>query len=190
MAVENLTAENLVVENNLYGSAVPPAAPAHRYDFKDSDKYGAIYGYLGAISEEDQKRGVATPSVVRFRYTGFWEGAHHLQLINDSGGTVETDECAVPCVVIKSTSYNGQVHRLGYSSQSIIGAAFEDAMNGQLRRSPAPGTISEGYRFKGGDPGNASNWQPVSPPVKPAPAERNDAIENLTAENLVVENSF
>jgi hypothetical protein len=196
MAAENLTAENLVTGDSIESAPAPapapapvavpvPAPPRHRYNFKDGD----LYGYLGAISEEDQKRGVATPSVVRFRYTGFWQGAHHLLLIADSGSVLEADECAVPCIAIKETYYNGQVRRVGYSPDSIVGAAFEDAINGQLRRSPTPGTISGGYRFKGGDPGDAANWQPISPPA--APAQPNSStVENLTAENLVVENAF
>jgi hypothetical protein len=182
IVAESLSAGDSVTDNSLATVTAPgpaPARPQHRYDFKDGD----FYGYLGAISEDDQKRGVATPSVVRFRYTGFWNGAHHLQLISDSGSVLENEECAVPCVVIKETDSSGQLRRIGYSSESIIGGAFEDALNGRLKRSPAPGTVSAGYRFRGGDPGDAANWNPVSPPVTSAPAERNEGTENPMAEN-------
>jgi hypothetical protein len=186
MAVENLITDSPVGQNVIEAASVPaPAPPSHRYDFKDGD----LYGYLGAISENDRKQGVATPSVVRFRYTGFWNGTHHLLLIGDSGSVLEAAECAVPCVAINETDYNGQVHRVGYSQDSIIGAAFEDAIDGQLRRSPTPGTVSNGYRFKGGNPGDASNWQPTSPP--PATVEANsDEVGNASSQNLVVGNTF
>lgn len=182
MAVENLTAENLVVESS------QPAPPTHRYEFQDGD----LYGYVGVVSEEDQKKAIASPPVVRFRYSGFWDGAHHLQLIGDDGAVLAINECRIPCVAIKQTSYNGQIRRVGYSPDSIIGAAFADAINGQLRRSPAVGTVEDGYRFKGGNPGLAANWEPVigsSPSVASTSAQKEpDAVENLTAENSVVEN--
>lgn len=152
---------------NSLGPAPAQQTPvvSHNYNFKEGD----LYGYLGGISEEDQKKGIAAPPVVRFRYTGFWGGAHHLQLVDDNGAVIDTEECQVPCVAIKETGANG-VRRIGYSTDSIVGAAFEDAMNGRLRGSPAPGSVREGYRFKGGDPSNPANWRAISPPISPIPA--------------------
>lgn len=186
MAVENLTAENLVVDNLTENPSdiAPPALPDQHYDFREGD----LYGYLGAVSEEQSKKGVATPSVVMFRYTGFWGDAHHLQWIGDNGAVLESAECNVPCVAIKVRYANGSLERLGYNPNSIIGGAFEDAINGRLERAPAPGTVKDGYRFKGGDPASAANWQSISPPAAPAQPDSRD-VENLTAENLVVENT-
>jgi hypothetical protein len=178
---ENLTtsSDNLVVANSVE-SVIPAQAvapPKHHYDFRD----GELYGYLGAISEEQSKKGVAAPPVVMFRYTGQWGGEHHLQWVSDSGAVLESAECNVPCVAIKVRYADGTRDRIGYSPNSIIGGAFEDAMNGRLQRSPAPGTVKDGYRFKGGDPGNPANWQAVSLP-SPAPA-LTAPTETLTTES-------
>lgn len=37
--------------------------------------------------------------------------------------------------------------------------AVETPSGAQRRAPPAPGTIQDGYRFKGGDPGNQANWE-------------------------------
>jgi len=185
-AVENLTAENLVVENASGGdpfadavnSSAPSAVPAHRYQYKEGD----LYGYLGAVSEDQKKAGVATPSVVMFRYAGYWGGENHLDLVSDQGNVVESAECTVPCVAIRRTFADGSVDRVGYTPDSVIGSAFLDAMNGQLERSPAVGSVNNGYRFRGGDPDDPSNWRSLTPPAEPQ-------TQNLTAENLVVENT-
>lgn len=98
--VENLAAENLVLQDSSE-SAVnmvqPAATPQQNYDFRE----GELYGYLGAVSEERSKKGVASPPVVMFRYTGYWDGAHHLQWVSDSGAVLQSAECNVPCVAIK-----------------------------------------------------------------------------------------
>jgi hypothetical protein len=149
--------------NSFQSAAAEPQAPQHNYKFRD----GELYGYIGGISEEDQKKGIAAPPVIRFRYTGFWAGAQHLQVVDDNGAVTEIDECAVPCVAIKATAYNGSVSRYGYTPDSVVGAAFQDAMNGLLKRAPALGTVRNGYRYMGGDPGSSSNWQPLSSGAAP-----------------------
>ncbi|MEO8454222.1 MAG: hypothetical protein ABI454_03615 [Sphingomicrobium sp.] len=166
---ENLTTTDL--------PANPQPVATHNYNFSE----GELYGYLGAISDDDRKKGIAAPSVIRFRYTGFWDGAQHLEVVDDNGTTAELDECSVPCVAIKATSYNGAVRRIGYSTGSIVGAAFEDAMNGQLHRSPTPGTVKDGYRFRGGDPRLASNWQLIAKPPEPSSSE--DVNDTTTDSN-------
>lgn len=171
-----MAADEYIPASNV-GTPVPPPAPAHNYQFVEGD----LYGYLGAISEDDQKKGVAAPPVVRFRYTGLWNGAHHFQDVSDSGVVTGSEECDVPCVAIKEIGFDGTVHRVGYSPASIIGSAFEDAMNGKLRRSPQPGIIKDGYRFRGGDPGDSSNWQqiaPTTPPQSTPPTSDMNTVEN------------
>lgn len=179
---------NAVQSLNAAEAALPEPVPTrtHNYDFVEGD----FYGYLGAVSEEDQKKGVAAPPVVRFRYTGFWSGAQHLQAVDDNGAVTESDECDVPCVAIKEIGYGGTVRRVGYSTQSIIGSAFEDAINGRLRRSPQPGTIKDGYKFIGGDPGVSANWRMISPPPaasswRPPPSDT--VIDNTTDSNTGAE---
>lgn len=87
------------------------------------------YYYVGAVSEEDQKRGVAVGKVVAYRYLGRDDdGDHVLVLVGDNGATLRKSSCSEPCRIIKS---GGQ--RIGFSSDSIIGAAFEDAIAGHLK---------------------------------------------------------
>lgn len=40
------------------------------------------------------------------------------------------------------------------------GASIEGAGGGN----PAPGTVEDGYRFKGGNPGDPNNWEPIGGP--------------------------
>lgn len=39
--------------------------------------------------------------------------------------------------------------------------AIQQAQQGAPQGAPAPGTVQDGYRFKGGDPANPQNWEPV-----------------------------
>jgi hypothetical protein len=100
---------------------VPPA-PTHNYD----DKEGATYHYVGAVSEEQQKKGQASGDVYSVQYGGKEDGAHIL--ITPSGRY----SCEVPCKIIKGS--NGA--RIAYSETSLIGAAFQDAMRGFLKPVP------------------------------------------------------
>jgi hypothetical protein len=165
---ENLTTD---INPQVAMPTVAPAQPSHRYDYKE----GEFYSYLGAVSEEDRKRGVAAPSVVRFRYSGFWDGSYHLQTIGDGDQVIGFAECSKPCVVIKEITPSGAVQHMGYSGTSIIGAAFDDAMTGQLKRAPAVGAVRNGYRFQGGDPSSWTNWRLIDPPAQtPTPMDADD----------------
>jgi hypothetical protein len=107
----------------------PPPPPSHRYSFKEGD----AYGYIAAVSEEDRKRGKAAGDVLMFRYAGFWDNEFHLEELNANGDIVGVDTCAKPCVAIKSYE-GGQIDRVAYNPDSVIGAAFDDAMSGRLKR--------------------------------------------------------
>lgn len=103
-------------------------APEHNYSFVEGD----VYGYIAAVSEEDRKQGKAAGDVVQYRYAGYWEDEYHLELLNSAGDIIGVDTCRRPCVAIKQY-YGGRMERLAYNPQSIVGAAFEDVFNGQLK---------------------------------------------------------
>ena len=109
-------------------SVQPPLPPSHHYNFREGD----VYGYVAAVSEDAQKRGQVAGDVVMFRYAGFSGGQFHLEQLNAQKEVIGSATCAKPCVAIKS-DIEGHVERIAYNPDSIIGAAFDDAMNGQLR---------------------------------------------------------
>lgn len=112
-----------------------PVTPVrnHNYDFKDGD----LYGYIAAISEEEQKVGKAAGDVVTYRYVGFWDAAHHIELVGDNSAILSVSDCSMPCVAIKTYS-NGTMRRVAYNPASVVGAAMQDAMSGKLARKRPP----------------------------------------------------
>lgn len=122
---ETLSTENIVGADEVVPAEV--AEPDHNYDFREGD----TYGYIAAVSEEDRKRGRAAGDVVLFIYRGKTEDGHRLEQVDASGRSLGYAECAVPCVAIRTTRF-GRVDRLAFNPSSVIGAAFEDALNGKL----------------------------------------------------------
>lgn len=110
-------------------SAAPPK-PAYVPHFDDQE--GETYFYASAVSEEDKTKGKAVGSVVNFRYLGESGGVHKLASVDDAGQTILRYECSTPCKIIK-LAFHGKTERIPYNTQSVIGAAFEDALNGSLR---------------------------------------------------------
>ncbi|MBS0478456.1 MAG: hypothetical protein JSR79_04060 [Proteobacteria bacterium] len=112
------------------------AAPTPNYSEREGDRYF----YVSAVSEEDQKKGVAVGSVSQYRYLGSSNGVVELQEVTESGQIISTIECRTPCRVLKITT-GGTVARMPYNPQSIAGSAMEDAINGFL--TPAKGAKNE-----------------------------------------------
>lgn len=106
-----------------------PPPPSHRYDFVEGD----VYGYIAAVSDEARKRGQVAGDVVTFRYLGFRNHEYHLEELNGRKEVIGFDSCLRPCVAVEE-EYGGQVQRIANNPDSIIGAAFQDAMSGQLRK--------------------------------------------------------
>lgn len=103
-----------------------PVLPDHNYD----EKRGWTYYYVAAISEEDRKKGRAAGAVVAYQYLGLNDDGRHVLANMNPNGTVNHEaSCASPCRII-DLSYGGN---MAYTSQSIIGAAFEDAIRGKLK---------------------------------------------------------
>lgn len=104
--------------------APSPSASPHNYDLRE----GSNYAYIAAISEDQRKAGKAAGDVLMFRYLGKANGLHTVALLNDAGTVVDTSVCAEPCVIIKHQ--NGS--RTAYNPNAVLGAVFEDAINGHL----------------------------------------------------------
>jgi hypothetical protein len=104
------------------------ARPQHNWISHDNGEYG----YTVAISDEAQKNGQAAEDVVMVRYLGFKNDLYTLVLDNGSVAT-----CSAYCTVIAiNNGYSFQ--HVAYNPSSVIGAAFEDAIDGQLEPWQAP----------------------------------------------------
>ncbi|MBM0169683.1 hypothetical protein [Altererythrobacter sp. C41] len=101
-----------------------PPRPSHNYDERD----GVFYSYIAAVSEEDRKAGKVAGDVVTFAYLGERDGRHILARVMPNGTITGRSSCRSPCRVI--TYEDGT--QVGYNEGSIIGAAFADALNGEL----------------------------------------------------------
>jgi hypothetical protein len=55
-----------------------------------------------------------------------------LSMVDEYGRTISDSDCSNPCRVVKT--FNGySVERRQFTPASVIGAAFEDALNGRLK---------------------------------------------------------
>jgi hypothetical protein len=109
----------------------PHAPSEHRYDFQE----GATYGYIADVSEEDQKQGKATGDVVMFTYHGNEGGVYKLRMVDANGRGLGRYECIKPCVAIKAYRSDG-LERIAYNPDSVIGSAYQDALNDLLKPVP------------------------------------------------------
>lgn len=113
----------------------PPAPPPHRYQMVDH----GTYGYEPALSEDDIRRGTAAKALLMMRYEGFKNDEYVILLLGDDPN--DTSEyvrvsCQAPCQFAKSqTIVDGSVAKtetLRVTTNSIVGAMLEDAVNGVL----------------------------------------------------------
>jgi hypothetical protein len=109
-------------------AAPTPVAPSPNYD----EREGESYLYVAAVSEEERKSGKVAGEVVTFRYLGVRNGVHRIETLTDAGSPIDVAECTSPCKVIKVIRADGTTDRIGFTSSSIIGSAFEDAFMGRL----------------------------------------------------------
>ena len=105
----------------------------HHYSMKD----GEAYGYEHALSEEDQKSGVASKSLEMFRYAGVEAGVYRL-VIGDKSDPYEIT-CEKPCKFMKTfeVGKEDKAERHAFDTTSIMGSAMEDAQAGKLAISPS-----------------------------------------------------
>ena len=154
---------NLVNDAIVAGQAQPTVEPDQQYITRE----GELYGYVSAVSEEDQKRGVAAGKVLMFRFEGVHDGLYELTAIDGSGRPLYSYECTRPCTAIKVYTWQG-IERWAFNPDSVIGAAFTDAFNGKLeptRQKPAT----------------------LPPPVESAPSR--GAVPDATDTELPAENA-
>lgn len=109
----------------------PATRPAPTYSPHFDEREGDTYFYATAVSEDEEKQGKRIGDVVSFRYSGQQDGRHTLISVDDVGRQLASYQCATPCKIIKRT-LGGEVERMPYDPRSVIGAAFEDALNGSL----------------------------------------------------------
>ncbi len=113
----------------------PPVSTAHNWQYRD----GQEYAYLGGLSEDQKKTGQTRPIVRMYRYLGEHDGVFELQFDG------ETATCANPCQTINIHAGPFHVERLDFDPNTLIGAAFTDAFNGQMDiYSPAKRTTATG----------------------------------------------
>lgn len=153
-------------------SPEPPPRPSHNY----ADEEGGIYSYIAAISEEDRKRGMAAGSVSNFRYLGRnSNGEHIVASVTSFGETRYFSRCPDRCVIIRHSDGD----QSAYNPGSIIGAVFEDAIRGQLKKwtPPRPPQIMTSQEMDAEDPPALPAASQTTPPA--APTEFPNADEML-----------
>lgn len=131
----NRSLAGIVISVALYGcnsepSAQPPEPPVVYEQIKPTPNFAefrkGIYYYTSAVSENDKADGKAAGEVLGFRYLGKNEDGEFELAHADFPDLKAT--CADPCKIIHSTTGSATE----YTPNSVIGAAFEDAMNGFL----------------------------------------------------------
>lgn len=140
-------------DSELPTAELPAPVPTH--NFVEEER--GTYYYVTAVSEEDQKKGKAVGDVLGYRYLGKNDkGQHVLASVADNGRVIAKAYCSEPCTIIKY----GDGERIAYNPNSIIGSAFQDAINGLL--TPPPSSASTSPQPSGSN---------TSPSSSPSPTE-------------------
>jgi len=95
-----------------------------------------VYWYVSDVSENQRKAGRSAGDAMGFRYLGKNEDGEMRLAAADP--PYVTAVCADPCRIIHFSDGTN----LAFEPTSVIGAAFQDAMNGFLE-APAPPTPKE-----------------------------------------------
>lgn len=158
----------------------PASSIASTPNFDDRD--GDTYFYIAEVSEEERMRGRAVGNVHSFQFLGRnSEGEYVLASLHGNGAIAYRAKCRRPCRII-DTSY-GQ--KIAYSPESIIGAAFQDAMRGDLQI--ADWAAAEA---KANSSEQARREAPLSQAGSPTPQSTTEPdsagtdLETLTSENF------
>lgn len=121
----------------------------HRYVTQQNDRYG----YERALSKVDKAVGNVTTSLAFISYAGQENGIHQIIFNNSSTSLFRrlwtTDErisyaeCSVPCKFATIKEFNGKIQlnveqsnerTIRVDEKSLLGAMFQDAINGKLKR--------------------------------------------------------
>lgn len=121
---------NFADRPGLSENLVEPRRPSTPPNFAESENW--TYHYVTAVSDEDREKGRALGDIVSYQYRGMRNGRHVLASVDDDGAVLGESECSDPCRIITSR-HGRRTRRLPYDNGSVIGSAFEDAMNGHLQ---------------------------------------------------------
>ncbi|MDY7525486.1 hypothetical protein [Sphingomonas sp. 10B4] len=114
------------IDGNTLALTTPPAAQSHNY----TEESKGIYYYVGAVSENAKAQGVAAGQVSGFKFYGTTDDDQYiLGLVDDNGRTVGKAFCNDPCVIVRPT-----IGEKFGAKDTIIGAAFQDAITGQMKK--------------------------------------------------------
>ena len=106
----------------------PVFEPGHRYAATED----RVYFYLGAASDEERKRGVASGPTMAFRYYGKdSEAEHTFRSYTTNGYPIQFYYCKDPCNLMRDDSGVRTV----VDGETIMGAVVEDMRNGFLKKS-------------------------------------------------------
>jgi hypothetical protein len=102
--------------------------PTPRYDATED----RVYFYLGAASEDEKKRGIASGPTLAFRYYGRDANNEHvLRSYTANGYPVKFYYCSDPCRLMRDDSGERTVINDG----TIMGSVVDDIRNGFLQKS-------------------------------------------------------
>jgi hypothetical protein len=119
--------ENPESQNAEPAIKIEEAKPTPRYDERDGSKYM----YVGALSEDDQAAGKKAPDVTTFQFAGKKGEVFVLEALDGDGSVAGTVECKNPCKIV-TVRYGPVTEKVGFTPDSIMGAALQDAFDGFL----------------------------------------------------------
>ncbi|MGN6621201.1 MAG: hypothetical protein ACTHKR_09095 [Sphingomonas sp.] len=125
-ASENNSSITDGLDNANLSTPAVPTLPQHNY----ADRQGDTYYYVSAVSDEEQKQGRAIGDAFGYQFLGQnAQGEYILASVDQDGSIRFRARCKMDCRII-DTSYGSEIP---YSPSSIIGAAFQDALAGNLQ---------------------------------------------------------
>lgn len=127
----NVTANNSIeaaetIDENTLALPSQPAPQIHNY----TEASKGIYYYVGDVSENAKAQGIAAGHVSGFKFYGMTDDDEYiLGIVDDHGKTIGKAFCHDPCMIVRPS-----VGPKFGAEGTIIGAAFQDAIAGQLEK--------------------------------------------------------
>lgn len=122
----NAAADTSLISEAVSDAPIPPAPQGHNY----TEEAKGVYYYVGEVSENAKAQGVAAGHVSGFKFYGTTDDDQYiLGIVDDDGRTIGKAYCNDPCVIVRPSIGS----KFG-AEATIIGAAFRDAIAGQLKK--------------------------------------------------------
>lgn len=122
----NATASAETIDENSLALPTPSAPQSHNY----TEASKGVYYYVGEVSENAKAQGVAAGHVSGFKFYGTTDDDQYiLGIVDDDGRTIGKAFCNDPCVIVRPS-----IGPKFGAEGTIIGAAFQDAISGQLEK--------------------------------------------------------